>query len=68
MAEEKIHPFQFFLAGGVGGALTVLVGHPFDTCKVRLQTANSKQPEYTGNLFKISLIGFRLIFLAFLAR
>ncbi|KAI6216097.1 hypothetical protein M3Y94_00463200 [Aphelenchoides besseyi] len=27
-----------FVAGGVGGACTVVVGHPFDTVKVRLQT------------------------------
>lgn len=28
-----------FVAGGVGGICAVLVGHPFDLVKVRLQTA-----------------------------
>ena len=28
-----------FVAGGVGGVCAVLVGHPFDLVKVRLQTA-----------------------------
>jgi solute carrier family 25 (mitochondrial carnitine/acylcarnitine transporter), member 20/29 len=28
-----------FVAGGVGGLCAVLVGHPFDLVKVRLQTA-----------------------------
>ena len=28
-----------FIAGGVGGVCAVIVGHPFDLVKVRLQTA-----------------------------
>ena len=28
-----------FVAGGFGGVCAVVVGHPFDLCKVRLQTA-----------------------------
>ena len=28
-----------FIAGGVGGVCAVVVGHPFDLVKVRLQTA-----------------------------
>lgn len=28
-----------FVAGGVGGVCAVIVGHPFDLIKVRLQTA-----------------------------
>lgn len=28
-----------FAAGGVGGVFAVVVGHPFDLVKVRLQTA-----------------------------
>lgn len=33
-----------FVAGGVGGACTVIIGHPFDTIKVRLQTMPIPQP------------------------
>lgn len=33
-----------FFAGGVGGVCTVVVGHPFDTVKVRLQTMPAPQP------------------------
>jgi len=32
-----------FISGGVGGACVVLVGHPFDTIKVRIQTAEKGQ-------------------------
>ncbi|XP_060119068.1 mitochondrial basic amino acids transporter [Heteronotia binoei] len=37
-----------FLAGCVGGAAGVMVGHPFDTVKVRLQVQNIKEPLYRG--------------------
>uniref|UniRef100_A0A0N4ZCK4 Congested-like trachea protein n=1 Tax=Parastrongyloides trichosuri TaxID=131310 RepID=A0A0N4ZCK4_PARTI len=41
-----------FIAGGVGGTCTVVVGHPFDTVKVRLQTmpkpAPGEKPLFTG--------------------
>ncbi len=41
-----------FLAGGVGGACCVAVGHPFDTVKVRLQTMPlpkmGEKPMFTG--------------------
>ena len=33
-----------FIAGGVGGSCTVIVGHPFDTVKVRLQTMPKALP------------------------
>ncbi|CAD5227207.1 unnamed protein product [Bursaphelenchus xylophilus] len=43
-----------FLAGGVGGSFTVMVGHPFDTVKVRLQTMptpkTGEKPLYGGTL------------------
>ncbi|KAL1449018.1 hypothetical protein WDU94_000260 [Cyamophila willieti] len=42
------NPVKYFFAGGVGGVLTVLVGHPFDTVKVRLQTMSADKPLYTG--------------------
>lgn len=37
-------PIKYFISGGFGGICTVIVGHPFDTIKVRLQTNSS----YTG--------------------
>lgn len=38
--------FRSLAAGGVGGIFAVLVGHPFDLVKVRLQTA--EKGVYTG--------------------
>ncbi|XP_790209.1 mitochondrial basic amino acids transporter [Strongylocentrotus purpuratus] len=37
-----------FIAGTLGGVAGVLVGHPFDTVKVRLQTQSSTAPKYSG--------------------
>lgn len=37
-----------FLAGCIGGAAGVFVGHPFDTVKVRLQVQNVDKPLYRG--------------------
>nr|XP_015825387.2 mitochondrial basic amino acids transporter isoform X1 [Nothobranchius furzeri] len=37
-----------FAAGCIGGAAGVLVGHPFDTVKVRLQVQNVDKPLYRG--------------------
>ncbi|XP_044250899.1 mitochondrial magnesium exporter 1-like [Drosophila takahashii] len=42
--ENKSNPFKSFIAGGVGGMCMVLVEHPLDTIKVRLQT----MPMYKG--------------------
>ncbi|KAJ3126045.1 carnitine transporter [Nowakowskiella sp. JEL0407] len=43
-AKEKSPPkmdqIKSFLSGGAAGVSSVLVGHPFDTLKVRLQTSN----------------------------
>ncbi|XP_044315866.1 mitochondrial basic amino acids transporter isoform X1 [Drosophila rhopaloa] len=39
-----------FVAGLLGGAAGVLVGHPFDTVKVHLQTDNPHNPKYKGTL------------------
>lgn len=36
--EEDITFFHDFVAGGVAGSASVVVGHPFDTIKVRIQT------------------------------
>ncbi|GLH01426.1 Congested-like trachea protein [Gryllus bimaculatus] len=37
-----------FVAGCVGGCAGVLVGHPFDTIKVHLQTQDALRPIYRG--------------------
>ncbi|KAF4082520.1 hypothetical protein AMELA_G00152230 [Ameiurus melas] len=37
-----------FVAGCMGGAAGVLIGHPFDTVKVRLQVQNAHKPLYRG--------------------
>ncbi|KAK7790573.1 hypothetical protein R5R35_002027 [Gryllus longicercus] len=37
-----------FVAGCVGGCAGVLVGHPFDTIKVHLQTQDALRPMYRG--------------------
>ncbi|XP_052000915.1 mitochondrial basic amino acids transporter [Xyrauchen texanus] len=39
-----------FVAGCFGGAAGVLVGHPFDTVKVRLQVQNVDKPLYRGTI------------------
>lgn len=35
---KRTEPYANLLAGGVGGFASLVVGHPFDTVKVRLQT------------------------------
>jgi solute carrier family 25 carnitine/acylcarnitine transporter 20/29 len=32
--KTKVDPFKSFIAGGVGGACLVVIGHPPDTIKV----------------------------------
>lgn len=41
---RSISGVRNFLAGGVGGICGIAIGHPFDTIKVRLQTAPSPKP------------------------
>ena len=44
-------PLKSFLAGGAGGICLVLVGHPLDTIKVRIQTMQvvpGQPPPYNG--------------------
>jgi len=47
-------PSEYFICGGFGGICTVLVGHPLDTIKVRLQTMPvpklGEVPHYLGTL------------------
>lgn len=38
-AKKSVSSLRDFAAGGVGGICAVVVGHPFDLVKVRLQTA-----------------------------
>lgn len=45
-----------FFAGCVGGCAAVLVGYPFDTVKVRLQTQDSRRPKYKGTIHCFSSI------------
>ena len=42
--DNEIRVFKSFCAGGFGGMCSVAVGHPFDTIKVRLQTATCGLP------------------------
>ncbi|CAF0938033.1 unnamed protein product [Rotaria sordida] len=50
--KKKIDPIKNFFAGGAGGACLVIIGHPPDTIKVRLQTMprpkKGEKPIYTG--------------------
>lgn len=54
MAAPKKDPVKEFIAGGFGGSCLVLVGHPLDTIKVRLQTMPDvkpgQSPVYTGTM------------------
>ena len=46
---KRSEPTVNLLAGGVGGLSSLVVGHPFDTVKVRLQTmrgSGSGPPQY----------------------
>lgn len=43
---STVQSLRALVAGGVGGICAVIVGHPFDLVKVRLQTA--EKGVYTG--------------------
>ena len=47
-SKTAVSSFRSLVAGGVGGVCAVLVGHPFDLVKVRMQTA--ERGVYTGAL------------------
>jgi len=47
-SKAAVSSFRSLAAGGVGGVCAVLVGHPFDLVKVRMQTA--EKGVYTGAL------------------
>ena len=40
---KRSEPSANLLAGGLGGLASLVIGHPFDTVKVRLQTMKSDQ-------------------------
>lgn len=40
-SENEITAFHDLIAGGVAGSASVIVGHPFDTLKVRMQTSSA---------------------------
>jgi solute carrier family 25 carnitine/acylcarnitine transporter 20/29 len=44
--KSSLQSLRALIAGGVGGVCAVVVGHPFDLVKVRLQT--SERGVYTG--------------------
>lgn len=45
-AKSSLQSLRSFAAGGIGGICAVVVGHPFDLVKVRLQT--SEKGVYSG--------------------
>ena len=42
--ETPVTAVQDLIAGGIAGSMSVIVGHPFDTYKVRLQTSMLSSP------------------------
>lgn len=47
-SKQTLSSFRSLVAGGVGGVCAVVVGHPFDLVKVRMQTAD--KGVYSGAL------------------
>jgi solute carrier family 25 (mitochondrial carnitine/acylcarnitine transporter), member 20/29 len=45
-SSQTFAQLRSFVAGGVGGVCAVVIGHPFDLVKVRMQTA--EKGVYTG--------------------
>jgi solute carrier family 25 carnitine/acylcarnitine transporter 20/29 len=45
-SKQTLSSFRSLISGGAGGVCAVVVGHPFDLVKVRLQTA--EKGVYTG--------------------
>lgn len=62
-SKSAAQSFRALAAGGVGGLFAVVVGHPFDLVKVRLQTA--EKGVYTGAMDVVRRTmakeGFRVI-------
>jgi solute carrier family 25 (mitochondrial carnitine/acylcarnitine transporter), member 20/29 len=51
IASKEVSVLHDLISGGVAGSMSVIVGHPFDTIKVRLQTSSSvsMKSSLTGN-------------------
>mmetsp|Transcript_35625 Transcript_35625/g.72895 ORF Transcript_35625/g.72895 Transcript_35625/m.72895 type:complete len:365 (-) Transcript_35625:41-1135(-) len=49
--EQKVTALQDLIAGGVAGSASVVVGHPFDTYKVRLQTGGGGKASASARQF-----------------
>lgn len=50
--ESNISALHDLVAGGIAGSASVIVGHPFDTIKVRLQTSSGSTSSTTAGGFK----------------
>jgi solute carrier family 25 carnitine/acylcarnitine transporter 20/29 len=50
-----------FISGGVGGACSVLIGHPFDLIKVRIQTSTTTSATTTNNGVSITEMLYQTI-------
>lgn len=48
-SEEGVSFFHDFVAGGVAGSASVVVGHPFDTLKVRQRIQKETGPPTIGH-------------------
>mmetsp|Transcript_14729 Transcript_14729/g.31029 ORF Transcript_14729/g.31029 Transcript_14729/m.31029 type:complete len:368 (+) Transcript_14729:192-1295(+) len=58
---SEVTVLQDLVAGGIAGSASVIVGHPFDTIKVRLQTMSSASSSRNGVL-SASSGGFKSLF------
>ena len=59
---HQISAFHDLVAGGVAGSASVIVGHPFDTIKVRLQTSSATTHGSGGPNSSSTAGGFKSLF------
>ncbi|KAL7463849.1 hypothetical protein ACHAXS_004202 [Conticribra weissflogii] len=57
----EVTVFQDLVAGGIAGSASVIVGHPFDTIKVRLQTMSASSSS-RNSMLSASSGGFKSLF------
>lgn len=55
-SEPQINAVQDLIAGGIAGSASVVVGHPFDTYKVLLQTSSSSANTPNTSFSKSSIL------------
>ena len=55
-SEPQITAVQDLIAGGIAGSASVVVGHPFDTYKVLLQTSSSSATTTSVSFSKSSIL------------